>query len=402
MKIFISIHESKGELDWIAPFLTDSILANDTVDIYLHNIEKSNYKIENIIKDYDLDKNNINIFKFDNKNHLYIKKFENISSKLLSFSKENSFFVFSVLNWVINIIINFLSLFQFIGKSYDLIFRDYNLKDTVLLNSVIKHNPQAKIVVFPHAFGIQRLPNGAKPKVKQRKVKCDLWLENTNLSTRSKAEYSKCFFACGSPIVSINYKKTKAFSVPSNNVLILLRDGYERYGCSDENALKKFKKVLKFLYTHNYNVYIKTHPRKSNIQNSFYREIEKYSNIKLFNNSLINLNKNFTFCLTFYSTAGLLLTSLKVPVFDITEYRGCHNKKDQGSLTHFCWRGNLSHFLLYFGIQDVLFNLNELLDKNFLIEKSENQYKNMKTYYPNNTSQKIYNKLCEVLKIDIH
>jgi hypothetical protein len=398
MKIFIFIHESKGELDWIAPFLTDSILANDTVDIYLHNIEKSNSKIEKIIKNYNLDKSNFNVFKFDNKIHLFIKKFENISFKLLSFSKENIFFVYIILNWVVNIIIKFLSIFKFIDKSYDLIFRDYNLKDTVLLNSLIKHNSLAKIVVFPHAFGIQRLPSGAKLKVKQRRVKCDLWLENTNLSTRSKIEYSEYFFASGAPILSLNYKKITSFSKSSKNVIILLRDGYERYGCSNEKALETFKAALQFLKTHNYNVFVKMHPRRSSVRKSFLSEIKGCDNVEIYCGSLINYNKKFIFCLTYFSTAGLLLTSRQVPVFDITKYRDCYNLKDKGSLTHFCHKKRLTHYLMYYGIQDALVNLNALLDKNFLIKKSENQYKNLTTYYPNNTNQRIYNKLREVIK----
>ena len=398
MNIFVFINDSKGELDWIAPFLNDKLLNDCSIDIYMHNIESNEEKLQAIIEDYNLNKNNINILKFDKMIYKLFKIYDSIFARLLARFKDKNLLLYYIFNWIYSLSLKFISLFNISNKKYDFIFRDYNLRDSTILNNIIESNPKAKIIIFPHAFGIQRLPKWAKLRTPQKKVRCNLYLENTAMSTRAFEIYHDSFFASGAPILSLNYDKESLFSLDTKNVLILLRDGYEQYGCSNEEALKIFKNSLVFLNKNNYKTFIKIHPRKSYLKEQFLNEINIYNNVQLYNESLISLNKKFIFCLTFFSTAGLFLTSQQIPVFDITKYRDCNNPKIEGSLTHFCYEGKLIHYLIYFGIQDTIDNLDKLLDKQYLKITAQKQYLKMKYYYPNNSNQKIYDKLKELGK----
>jgi hypothetical protein len=399
MKLFVFINNSKGELDWIAPFLSDRILHNDNIDIYLHNIEEDESKLKHIIKDYNLNKDNINIIKFNNKIFKLFKLYDSIFERILARFKETNSILYNFFNWIYISSLKFILFFKFSKKTYDFIFRDYNLKETTILFNIINSNPQAKIVVFPHAFGIQRLPSWAKSKISHKKVKCDLYLENTYLSTRFLDIYRNCFFVSGAPIIALNYNKESLFSLSSNNVLILLRDGYESSGCTNEQALNTFKKVLSFLNKNEHNVFVKRHPRKNVFQEQFSNEINRYDNVQIYNDSLISLNQKFIFCLSFFSSGGLFLTSRHIPVFDITEYKKCNDPTVYGLATHFCNKGKLTHYLLHYGMQNSLNDLNKLLDKDYLKIISETQYNNLKKYYPADSNIKIYNKLKELYGI---
>lgn len=386
-KILVFIDTSLGELDWISPFLT----SKDAQFFEITILFRKNILNRQLIEDYSLDVDNIiplnaNDVFFDNK---LIDTFWRFSKSLQK--RSNKFpEIYNYINHFRTYLTKKIKTKIDISNKFDFIFRDFGLGNSKELLTLLNFNKNAKIIVYPHGIGIWPLDELRMNNIRNTKI--DLYLSNTSLSP--KAFEDDRFFISGVPAVDeITRDDARGFDYNSSNILILTRDYYEINGCTRTEALKKFEELLSFCSQNNLNVLTKHHPRDKKTYE--YREIqEKFSNVKEYTHSLINLDMNFRACLSFYSTAGIFLTARHIPVFDITPYENCKNAT---LLDHYCGDdGFYTHDLIEFGLQDKIQSLNILMDKKTLNNYSNSQFNALKTYFPLNANQKIFEKLLEL------
>ncbi|WP_435980162.1 polysialyltransferase family glycosyltransferase [Psychrobacter sp. DM4] len=405
MKNFlVYINNSEGELDWIAPFVLYEVMRGIKFSFYLDNVGNDHTEKSEILEKYGLDSNNlinndILFDRFDTFFYKVVNKLSYIASGNNKFNytfpgskRRNDFFYF------------LLRPYLFIKKScyrkkieeFDVIFRDYNLKPSLALSYYLSTNKDACVVVYPHAIGIQPNTNNRLPPVK---VKCDLWLENTELSLHAKDVYKKEFFVSGPPALS-DARDNSLFKSDSKNILILTRNCNEEYGFNLDDALLSFEQLLNSLSKLGFNIVIKHHPRDINIRR--WREIQdKYERIEEFEDSLSNLNIVLRVCLTLFSTAGIYVLAKGVPVIDYSPYKSFSDckkvlpfhfdSKDLKVVTH-----QLCSLGIYEQEQSILKIIEIISDKNQLANMSDSQKKKLYTYYPTNANEVISSKLREI------
>lgn len=388
-KILIFIDESWGELDWIVPF----ILSDEAKKYNFMIFSKTNMLNEKMIENYKLKHSNINIINSEelfSPYHYFIyrtlprfvqKRLKNITliDKFVEFIQNKSY----------DNITKSIEIYD----DFDFIFRDFNLKSSFELEALLSINQKAKVVVFPHAVGIQKTTKGFKDNF-EKVDRVDVWLENTSLSTRAIQYYKEEFLASGAPMLSKLYESMPLFNFDIKRVFIITRDGFSDFGCTREAALKRYEEILSFCSKNNFQVYVKHHPRDKKIYR--YRDIQKkFDNIIEYEKSLITLNMELTICLSFYSTAGIFFSARKIPVFDITPYDSCESK----SLPfHYCDDndGKYTHDLIALNIQEKVPSYDLLNDSQYLQMLSIKQFESLQHNFPKNANQIIALKLEEV------
>lgn len=392
--ILIFINDSLGELDWISPFIISNEAKEFKFYVYLNLYNKKYKEKLAIFNNYKLNKNNIILLNDDNRIDYYSMKLDNFLNRILGIINKYSFRSFKLVRYIMDTLRKIVGSFYNKTKKvkFDYIFRDYNLKDTFILNSYIQHNSKAKIIIFPHAIGLQKINSDFK-REPLKQVKSHLWLENSHLSDipQKNKFYQNIFYNSGSPSISINYDKQTLFNPNSKNILVITRDCGNVYGFSYEDAFKTFDILLAKLETKQLNIFIKHHPRDKKLNN--WRKIQnKYENIYEFETSLNNIEIELKACLTLFSTAALFLLSRGIPVFEISPYK---KYKEYQSKMPFHFEGDdgyLTHDLLHLNLFKKLKNIN-LLEKETLVEIAQMQVKQCKTVFPVNANRNIVNKL---------
>ncbi len=386
-KILVFIDSSLGELDWISPFLTSKYAKDFEITILF----RKNILNRQLIEDYSLNADNITLL---NARDVFLKnELLNILLRLTKSSQKrlNKFpKIYNYINHFRTYLVKKLKTKIDINNKFDFIFRDFGLGNSKELLAILHFNKNAKVIVYPHGIGIWKLNEHRKKNMQN--VKIDLYLSNTPLSPNILE--SDRFFVSGIPAVEkIIKNNNRCFDFTSSNILVLTRDNYGLNGCKRQKALEKFEEILSFCFQKNLDVFVKHHPRDKKIYE--YRDMqERFSNTREYTHSLINLDMNFRACLSFYSTAGIFMTARHIPVFDITPYENCKNAT---LLDHYCGDdGFYTHDLIEFGLQDKIPSLNVLMDKKILDDCSSSQFEALKTYFPLNANQKIFEKLLEL------
>ncbi|ORU94622.1 MAG: hypothetical protein A6F72_08970 [Cycloclasticus sp. symbiont of Poecilosclerida sp. N] len=382
-KLLIFIHKSLGELDWISGFIKSSEAESFDIFIYLNKVGKSARENKQIYESYGLDKANVTLLEPS-----YIRK--GLCKVLGKHLNKIRYFKNRMQS-----IHDFCGTKLGFNQNFDFIFRDYQLHDSFQLLSAFKVNKEAKMVIFPHGVGLHKAQKREALLKIDPAIKADLWLENSILSTRWVVTYKDVFFVSGAPGLSSSYDKPSLFDASSMNVLVNTRNKYTPYGSTREMALKVFSQVLEFCDQKKFNVYIKHHPRESNIHE--YRDIQKkYSRVKEFSDSLTIIDIKLRACLSMFSSSGLFLTARQVPVFDITPYLNI--KRGNPLSFHFeDEKGQLTHDLIEIGVQERLETLDVLLDEMKLKLIGEAQFDAIKKYFPEASSSKISQKLKELV-----
>jgi len=383
--ILIFIDSSLGELDWIAPFLTSKYGKEFQFTLFFKSFPVS----QKIIQDFNLQKENITLLSNDDVFYSFDKKYEKIIRYLLKKTKKFQWFHQKILQYQYRKVSTKIS----IENKFDAIFRDFNLKDSLELHNFMLYNPNAKIVVFPHAVGIQRIAKGFEDSALPS-VDTDLWLENTPLSTRALPQYKDVFFAAGIPMLDkIVDAKQNNYDFHSDTVFILTRDSYKEFGTTREGMLNAFTKALEFCQKYHLDVIVKHHPRDKKLYQ--YRDIQKqFQNVTEYDKSLTNIDVKLRACLSVYSTAGIFFTAMKVPVFDFTPYHSC---KEKNLIFHYCGDdGIYTHDLVEIGVQNKISDFQILLDEKGLNTLSSKQFAMLKKHFPLNANENIANKLREL------
>ena len=395
--ILIYINDSLGELDWIAPFIKSEEAQGFNFYIFLNAPGKSNQEKLDILKRYGLNKKNIYSINSQSKKDYYIFKFDEFLNRLLGRIKLYSFRAFKAFRTFFDQI-RFLSSYLLPSPSvkFDYIFRDYNLKESFVLQQYIRLNKEAKSIVFPHAVGLQKI-HPFCPREALKIVKCDLWLENSKLSDIAKNTdaYKDVFFASGVPAFDINYKLKSLFDVEVKKVLIITRDCGMTFGFNYEEAYVVFDSLLNHLEKMGYRIEIKHHPRDRKLKE--WRSIQKkYQNIKEVDGSLGDINKTLSACFTLFSTAPLFLLSRRVPIFEFSPYQKYNLYKNKLPMHYSDDDGLLTHDLLSLKLYKKLDNFNkitEYMSKENLENLSLSQYKQCQEIFPTGANLNIVNKL---------
>jgi len=382
-KILIYIHKSLGELDWVAPFVSSPEAEEFDFYIYLNKVGNDPIEKELILRKYGLKKDNISLIAnagyFKRCLKLIDRRMKRLERMFSFFKKHHEYFIIKSGDYL-----------KF-GVGFDYIFRDYSLNEGFELSCFLKRNKKAKIVVYPHAVGIQRINPLSGFVDKTPTVSANLWLENTEYSTRHKPKYGDIFFASGAPALSSRYEKESLFSSVSPNIIFVTSHRFEAYGYTREKALMVFNQALMFCEKNNFTMYVKHHPRDSKIDE--YRSLQrKYQCVKEIDSTLNDLKGSFRACLSLFSTAGLFLTARRIPVIDVTPY-DASGSGEPLYMHYFDSNGELTHDLIEIGVQKRLEGLSILFSGENLTKLSETQFVALKRSFPDNSNEKIVLKL---------
>ncbi len=396
--LLIFINDSLGELDWIAPFIQSEEAKMFNFYIYLNAPGKRYTDKKRIFDTYNLKRENVVLLNSDNSIELSLFKFDNIINKVLNRIKKYSYTLFVMTRKASDILRKVYGrLFKNRSRiKFDFIFRDYNLKDSFNLSRFEQSNPEAKVIVFPHAISIQK-EHDQCPREPLKEVKADLWLENTIHSdiAKSSKQYRNIFFASGSPTLGENYSKVPLFDVTSKNVLILTRICIDEYGFGHEDGLNVFTEILEKLKSLNINAIVKHHPRDTRLGE--WRKIQNhFTNVVEYEKSLNEIDIKLKACFTLFSSAPLFVLSRQVPVFEISPYKSCDNYNYQMPF-HFCKNSALlTHDMLDLNLFKRVTDINDIKDelegKN-LTSTSIEQFSNCKKIFPGDANKKISKKL---------
>lgn len=393
--VLIYINDSLGELDWIAPFLKSSYAKHFNFYIFLNGVGRSYEEKEGILKKYGLK----DIKLLNSKYTRFAFLLDDFLNRVLGRVKLLSYNLFVFGRYVVDIFRKIVSyLIPSNGVEFDFIFRDYNLKDSIYLINYIEKNKNAKVVIFPHAVGLQKFHKEC-PREPIKEVKSDLWLENSkesNMALKSDF-YKNKFFASGVPAFDINYKKVSLFNVDVKRVLVITRDCGLAFGFSYEDAFKSFKIMLDKFVLLGYEVEVKHHPRDTRL--SKWREIQQnYKNVKEVDFSLTELEKEYSVCFTLFSTAPLFLLSRSIPVIEFSPYKKYDDYKRSFAMHFRDKEGNLTHDLLFLELfkKIELDEIETILEKDSLKELSKSQFIRMKQIFPDEANKNIYTKLLEL------
>ena len=398
--ILIYINDSLGELDWISPFIKSEEGKKFDFYIFLNGPGKTYQDKIDILRRYGLVGKNIHCLNTHSKTDYYLFKLDEFLNRVLGRIKLYSFQLFKL----------FRSLFDFIrffGSylidnrtiKFDYIFRDYNLKESFSLQRYIRSNQKAKIVIFPHAVGLQK-EHPDCPKEALKIVASDLWLENSDLSdlAQNTEAYKDIFFASGVPAFDINYKMKGLFDFKIKRVLIITRDCGMAFGFTYNDAYKVFDTLLESLNEMEYDIVIKHHPRDRRLRE--WRNIQsKYPNIIELDESLSSINEQYSACFTLFSTAPLFLLSRQIPVFEFSPYKKIEEYVDKLPMHYADKSGLLTHDLLSLNLYQRLDNLDNLLiymNEEYLLSLSSSQYSKCKEIFPEGANLRIFNRLMEL------
>jgi len=402
INILIYINDSLGELDWIAPFIKSDEGKKFNFYIFLNGPGKTYAEKIDILKVYDLVGGNIFILNKDTKLDRYLFNVDDFLNKILARIQKYSRGIFTIFRGFVDFFRYLISLLDRRDKEikFQYIFRDYNLKESFILSSYIINNSQAKIVIYPHAVGLQKKHEDC-PRKPVKKVKADLWLENSELAdlVKESKEYKDVFFASGSPSLSENYDKKSLFNSESKNILIITRDCGKVYGFEYKEAFDAFEKILLKSKELGLNVVIKHHPRDK--KTNQWRLIQnKFLNIKELQGSLNDIDMEYKACFTLFSTAGLYALSRHIPILEFSPYKAYKEYGNQMPF-HFCAKdGLLTHDLLELNLFYKLLNIENFeqhMEASFLKELSIIQFNKCKAIFPINANYNITNKLIEMI-----
>ena len=390
--VLIFINDSLGELDWIQPFLS-SYSEKYNFFVYLNLPGKSKVTKKEIFNTYF--ENDKNIVHLDAELYfpdLFLRMDSIINSILrrISLIHLPIFNIFrrmaDVTRYLTGLIIaNFITLPRF-----DVIFRDYNLKDSFFLSTAISKNKKAKICVFPHSTAIESNTERT-PKTKPKKIKADLFFENTELSNQFSDVYKDIFVAVGSPSIELASKSEKKIAnYSSKSFLFMTRNcDPKTFGINYEDSGQVFLEALNWAKNNGFKVYVKHHPRDNKL--SYWRSLQsKFSNIEEVAHTLNNFDKEIAFTLCFYTSVGLLLSVKSVPVFDLSPYKG--NPKDLPF--HFENKDfKITHELVEYGMYDQFSNFKDFtnsLSHDFLKFSAKKHKENLRKYFPKDTNSRIH------------
>ena len=397
--ILIYINDSLGELDWIAPFIKSEEGKEFNFYIYLNGPGKTYQEKIDILRKYGLLSENIFSINSNSKKDFYLFTLDDFLNRVLGRIKLFSYALFLFMRKLFDLFRIFVATILSGNKTtFNYIFRDYNLKNSFSLIHYIRMNENAKIIVFPHAVGLQR-SHPSCPREPLKEVKADLWFENSDLSNIVKKSkiYKDIFIVTGVPAFDNNYKKKTLFSTNVKRVLIITRDCGMTFGFTYVDAFSIFDTLLQKLNQLGYEIKIKHHPRDRKLNE--WRDIQsRYSKIEELEGSLNDIKDTYSACYTLFSTAPLFLLSRGVPVFEFSPYKNIEEYKEQLPMHYVDDENLLTHDLLNLELYKRLNKISKIekyMSNEYLTKLAKKQYLKCQEIFPMGANKKIMNILKE-------
>jgi hypothetical protein len=370
--------------------------------IYLNGPGRDYDEKRDILSRYGLtDYKNIHCLNRPYRRERYLFAIDTFLNRVLGRVKLLSYRLYEIGRKTVDLFREGVAVFPFVESPvvFDVIFRDYNLKESIGLSCLIRQSPEAKIVIYPHAIGLQRVHQMC-PREPIKQVRADLWLENSDFSDQAKKDpnYQKVFYPSGVPALDINYKLPPLFNAKSKRIIMITRDCSLTFGFTYEMAMDAFRKVLEQLIQNGYEVHIKHHPRDRKVNE--WRAIQQsYPNCYEIEESLSVIDEEWCACFTLFSTAPLFLLSRGVPVFEFSPYLQ-YDAYERTFPMHYKDRnGNMTHDLLDMGIFHRIESGEDLslyLTEESLAEISSQEIAACRKVFPEGANAKITKKLKEM------
>ena len=401
-RVMVFINDSTGELDWIQPFLLWAVERDYEFYVYFYLPGKSEEQKKALFESYFGDLDGIRYLNETVVFSGYYSTLDRYLNSLLRRLSGVSYRTFLLARDAVDGIRKVIG--GLVGRKLcmldvDLLMRDYNLKDSIVLAALESKLSSPKVCIFPHSTAIQSNSLNT-PKKAPKRIKCDLFLENTDLSTLYSTYYKDSFLAVGSPSFDkFDEARNEIANYHKKSFLFITRNCDERFfGINYQDSGEIFEDSIRWARDNNYRVYVKHHPRDARL--SFWREIQsKYDNVVETTTTLNHFDVEISFVLCLYTSAGLLFTKRDVPVFDVSPYKGDVNKLPFHYVSH---NGFITHELVdygFYGQYDSLKNLLKVIDPEFLENAAKNQKAILRKYFPSDSCRNIDRALHKVLGI---
>lgn len=326
MRVAIFVNNSMGELDWIVPYIKQTSL-DIHFDIYLYHQRLWDFDIQNKT-------DNINIICCSNyKNTVFLDTF---LDNLYRYLARKIPFDISYVSTFFDFLRYFTSLFIILKYQlkykYDFIFRDYNLKQSILLYKLSRKSK--KVVIYPHSTALMT-NYGKKPQL--NKIKHAIFLENTEYHDRFLPYYAKNMAVVGSP--GLDVIRQKKITNKLNSILIITRNCDESFfGFDYDSSFKLLRTILTWAKRSNLEVDIKHHPRDNRVQ-EWRRVSESFDNVNEINGNLSENNNSYLYCLCYYTSAFIPSVLKKTLCIDVSPYRSIYFK----NLPYHTWNNGPHH-----------------------------------------------------------
>lgn len=378
-KHLVFIRNSRGELDWIAPILRE-IVKFQSVYVYLHFVgatrKEKRYILNSIgLNDAALLNEQINFNSFDRLLFRALRKtYDGINRTVGDRISDRCL---SVLERLFATIIHVYKRGWRLPR-FESILRCNSVDLNLPLSYFLPANPSARVYIFPHAAGAAQILENT------RRVRCDAWFLNTELSRCNSKYYEKRIRVVGVPGLYAQGHQRKR---DSRNILITTRNCLIQYGFTLTDALTAYEHLIANLSAEGYVLLVKHHPRDKNIDR--WREIDRnFSNLSYVSGTVHDLRNDIRACFTLFSTVGIYFVARKVPVIEFSPYRNDEATAKAATATHFRSRqnGTLTHELLDSGIYTLIHDSRshvELLrDAEALTKLADLQYQRLRAHFP--------------------
>ena len=352
-RALVFINNSSGELDWIAPFVIDA--AGDLeFFVYIHHPRLPLSARRDLFDQYFGEEPRITYLNDRVTFRELLARLDLFMDSALLRMRRISAAAFRLGRVCVDVIRAALARFYFSKirdvPSFDLVFRDYNLKNSMPLCRLLAANPATKVVIFPHSTAIISV-SARLPKDPLRRVAADLFLGNTRRSTRFLPAYGDVFREVGSPQMSSNYDRVDRLFEPATGAVLIITRNCDPFffGFTQEDANRVFRESLAALQDRGVRAFVKHHPRDVHVAE--WRRVQSdFVNVVEVDHSLNSYDEPTAYVLTFYSSAGLILASQGIPVFDVSPYS--KERVDELPYHFMDEEGEVSHEFLELGLMD--------------------------------------------------
>jgi hypothetical protein len=228
---------------------------------------------------------------------------------------KNQLFRDKLIRVFLSLMSSILSQFFKTKYSYQWIFIDNNLRESLTLRKIIGDSKKAKLIVYPHCSAIDKQSASVNPPPL---LSINYWLENSVLSDYGRSKYRGITYITGIPIPLI--KNLPSFNPINGNVVICLQKDSIGAGFNDDEIIQRILEILEIVKDIDARCYIKPHPRSDTLTKKLAVAIKnKQLEERVFwIHGLHELSGSGIMCaIVVMSSVGLYFNKMRIPVFQL-------------------------------------------------------------------------------------